>query len=236
MNSLYIISNVLSIFLNIQQNTDLDSVFSGPVAAELGVEGALNAKMRVLTLFDGALGEVSFLTISSQRVTTMLNNIKEAQGRFLAACGRGNTHEFHAVMDIRRSFDLLSSHGDTVDSTGNFHDSPLNRRTFLDDTQMLIDTIGKSALPHPQKSILLLKLKAVNRIVSECQFMSDDQIRHRIKCIVADFLVEFNQTDQQYEEMQETLIRWATSFIPHGIVALALTNDVVQIAGLLAAP
>ena len=236
MNSLYRIAAIMETYFYNVENQDLNSIFSGAIATELNLDDPLSARLYLLNLFESAIEEVSYLTLSPARLTSMVGNIKAAKGKYLNACCRGTTNEFGSIMELRQTIDLLSASGDAIHASGKFNDTPFDRKSFLSDTQRLCDIVEKSDMPMLQKSTMLLKLKSVNRITVECQYMSDSQLRQRVKSIVADFFVEFDGSDKKYRNVQETMVNWAKGVIPLGIVALSLTSDLSQVAGLLAPP
>ncbi|SLN23215.1 hypothetical protein ROJ8625_00926 [Roseivivax jejudonensis] len=196
----------------------------------------IDAKLRILSLFDDAIHLVSHLSIREDRIRRRLEFIQEAKGRFLTACSKETVDEFKKTSRAQATADLLESSGDAVSEAKLDFTQPLDRSGFLATTDELIEFVSNSGLPSLQRKVMILELNALSRTMRECHDATDDQIRRRVKCIYADFCSEFVVLDRQHEDVLDAVTRWAKGAMKVGIFALALAADTTSLAGYISGP
>jgi hypothetical protein len=103
---------------------------------------------------------------------------------------------------------------------------------LLESTTVLLKQVAASKLPDYAKKVLELKLHSLTRLVSECTYLADEDVRRRVKSIYADFCRHYIS----YEDLGEKILRWGRNIMSPGIFMLSLTSDVAGVAGLLEGP
>lgn len=235
MNNLY---KIASVFRQISEspNESLDGALLRHTGLSESSSTGINAKFLVLGLFDDCLDEISHLGLPENRISAMSERLAGAKAQFLRSVNSNSTDEFRKHFQIEANIQTLESLGDTIAVTNQFGGAPLDRKDFSLRTLEQIEIIRRSTLDQYSKDSLILKLNAINRVVNECAYMTDDQIRLRVKAIVADFHSSFSKHDKNYESTSETLTRWAKQIMRPGVFALAITADITSVAGLLEGP
>jgi hypothetical protein len=191
--------------------------------------------MFIIGLFDESLTLAS-LHSSDTHVKKMMVKTLKMKEDFIEMMNLAHVHEFINSFRPNDKVDILDGYGAAAKSLLPETSEIVDRPQLLEETNRLIAQVTKSDLPEYARKCLSLKLIAFSRIVQECTFFSDDELRRRIKSIYADYCAEFERNDKQHEAMREALGRWARKFMAGGIFTLALTADVSAVLPLLEGP
>lgn len=235
LNAFDILSQIFGFISQIEVKSPLHHALVEACLPQCGPCSAVQAKMFVLGLFDESL-TISSLHSSDFHVKKMMNKTVRMKEEFLEAMNLSQVSDFKNLFRPQDKIDVLDGYAAAVSDLNPNSDEILDREQLLSDTSRILEQVNQSSLSDYAKKCLCLKLLAFTRIVQECSFFSDDEIRRRIKTIYADFCAEFEKNDRQHEDVREALGRWARKFMVGGLFMLALTADVSEVAGLLEAP
>lgn len=196
------------------------------------------ARIRLVGMFDHALDEVAHLSnIPERHINKMLANLREMQVNALLGASATQTLQFVQTMKAGRAINDLELIGHTVSSARISGTRELNRKEFLEDTLELVAALDTANIDERSKSFIRVKLLAIQRVLSECRGMSDDQIRLRIKAIMADLTAQFDAMSKA-PGFFEKFEGFASKAMRGGAFAIGLTVDVaglVQLSGPVAA-
>jgi hypothetical protein len=197
---------------------------------------AVEIRLYLLSQFDQTLDTVFHLRLRPEKIQTMAAQITQIRNRFLTTMNLSSVAEFDGNMQLETSYHLIDAFGSAIEASQDFGDSDLDRTVLLESTTVLLKQVSASKLPDYAKKVLELKLHSLTRLVSECTYLSDEDVRRRVKSIYADFCSDFCRHDIIYEDLGEKILRWGRNIMSPGIFMLSLTSDVAGVAGLLEGP
>lgn len=197
------------------------------------------ARLGILAILDDAIEEVSLIpNLTDTGVSSMLAEIRQIQGRLLMALPQETVKAFKAHAKFENAIEKLNLIGHTLATSHISRNKRFDRKTFLAETEEMLEGIGSAPINPMQKSVLELKLRSIIRIMHECEGATDEQIRRRLKNIFADLQAEFEHIDEEQKEFLEKFKGWVSNSMKSGAFALGLTADtlsVLSIAGPAAA-
>ncbi|WP_342070967.1 hypothetical protein [Yoonia algicola] len=230
-NPFYELATILGAVSKAEQKQSLSSTLS-----EAAGLGAMETRFYILRLMDDAIEVFAHSKVPEHRISTMIEQVNQFKHSYISCSDLASCGEFASRFQLQARILYLNSFGDTVEASSKVQNSPVDRGELQTSTLALMGEIRQSDLPEYAKDVLLLKMSALQKILVECDFYTDNEIRRRVKIIYADFCGEFRNHDKKHEKVEEMLLRWAKGAAGVGVFALALTADVTEIAGLLAPP
>lgn len=183
-----------------------------------------------MTLFGQARDEISFLTSSEKVAKRRLELVEGAELSFIEALAAGSSTKFLQSLKVPRLTERFNDLADALEEISYARPDVIDRAGLTEQTLAMMRNISESRLDDYPKKALLVQMRAVVRICSEAELVSDDEIRLRVKSIFADFCAEFSNFDKEHEELYEKMKRWASRAACGSLFVLALTADVSAIA------
>lgn len=230
-NAAYALAEELQRIFTFPHDTGMQAVFKemGQAQEVSGDRYAIN----LIKMFDEVLEVIAHLSLPENRISASRLVMISTQEAVMSYSR--NTQEFATKVGLTTPM-LLRTIGDTIVAANIDKSLPLDRDKFSESTSELIKTVQATPMPDIAKKALLLKLNAIRRIVHEAGIYSDDDIRRRVKAVVADFNAEFSIADAAHDSIRDKLWKWAKAVSKPGIFALALTADASAVVALLPPP
>lgn len=191
------------------------------------------SRMKALDLFDDAINAVSLLPLREDRVFDHIQLLVTVKDRFVIACSKGKISEFNSIIKPDHVIPHIFTLGDTIASSPLNADNQLDRDDLLSQTNDLIQHLRKSKWNSDSVKAMLLHLEGFRRIMLECEYLSDDQIRRRVKSIYADFCAEFDSNFPPDKTTKQLVGKWAAAIGTGGIFMLGLAGNSASIAAYL---
>ena len=205
--------------------------------AEIGSGITLKGVQHFLSLIDDSIIEVEACQFKREdkgpRYISELQNFKATLLETMINRDRGSKGPLFSEGSVERIGGVCEAVTEALDDNAN----KLDRSSFAEATRTLKDEIQNWKIGEFEKRSLLLSLNMLiaQSAASETSF-SDNEIRRRVKLVVAGFAVEFSTLDKEFETWFEAIKRWARLGYQGSSVPLGITNDAIKIAGLLAGP
>lgn len=198
------------------------------------METPTEARLHILSLFDDAAEIVSYLQLQESRVAKHIQYLQSAKDLFVMACSKANAGEFQNHVQLPTAAAMLHTIGDAVAGARLYTGQTLDRKSLLQSTdELALQVREDKSLPEYARRFLLIEMEAMSRVVRECQYLSDDDIRRRIKAIYADFCAEYAQFEKPDPELLRKVTGWAKKGMVAGVLTLGLAGDAASVAGYL---
>lgn len=150
-------------------------------------------------------------------------------------CRRGSTSSLGPLLsDVH--LEQLKSVADQMEEKAISKDTPPDRSDMMRETEALIAEIKTWNLDEYAQKTLLIQLNSIERIIQKADFYSSAELRIKVKCVIADFAIEFAAHDNAYQTHMERLNLWARKGFFAGSILLGLTADVSAVVALLPKP
>tara|TARA_R110002072_G_scaffold40393_7_gene114582 strand:- start:1322 stop:2023 length:702 start_codon:yes stop_codon:yes gene_type:complete len=205
--------------------------------AEIGGGVTLEGAQHFLSLIDDAIIEVEACQFKREdkgpRYISELQTFKAKLLETMINRDRGSKGPLFSEGSVERIGAICEAVTEALDDTV----AKLDRSGFSEATRALQDEIQNWNIGEYEKRSLLLSLNMLiaQSAASEASF-SDNEIRRRVKLVVAGFAVEFSTLDREFETWFESIKRWAKLGYQGSSVPLGITNQSMKIAGLLTGP
>lgn len=194
------------------------------------------ARFYILRLLDECSDAYAHSRLDDNRIDDAMQQVNLFKDRFILNAALKTCAELRSKLQLDNSLTVFNAYGDLVETSLGERLIPIDRKNLREQTDLLIQEVQDSELPSYARTVLLIKLNALSRILLDCGTFPDGEIRRRVKGIYADYCGEFRRHDREHEMMGEKIFRWARNASGVGIFALALTADATAVAGLLEAP
>lgn len=193
-----------------------------------------DTKFYIIRKFDAALTEVSTLpTLDDLHISEMLVQIRSFRSAFLKATAGATLQAFLSAArgpDVMREMKTI---GHTVLSLGVSPFQPLDRVAFVDTIQaMLQQVLAADEMPEIQRAVLALELKSMHRIMTDCQGLSEEDVRRSVKNIIADIDVELHRLDKAHTSTLEKIRSGLAATLKGGDKAIGLMGNAMNVAAL----
>ena len=230
MNACYNVAESFKKILSREAGENLDKALQ----AAMPQLQPLEARIAIVQSFEDALEEISHIpNLPDDYLQEMLGKVRTFQGRALMACSQLNVKGFNEHGTAHAAIETLTLIGHTVASSHISKEAAFDRDNFLTSTEEMLDAARRSNLPQMQSAVIQLKLKAIIRIMHECEGLSDNQVRRKLKNIYADVRAEFDDIDGEHAEFLEKFRAWVASSMKGGISALGLTADTLTVLSIV---
>lgn len=188
-------------------------------------------RLHILSLIDDCIDAASLLDLREERTTRNFEFLIDIKDRYLMACSCTTVAEFNGKIKGGSTIPLLFSLGDTVDSAALISSPPLDRSQVAIQTEALLQQIEASEWNADMKKALRLQLNSFLRILRECSYLTDDQVRFRIKQIFADFSAEVEGNFPPDKALIRSVLKWAKVTGIIGTAGLGLLANSATVAG-----
>lgn len=168
-----------------------------------------------------------------EKLTSRLISVRKASTNLVVK--RSATGTTGAVVDQAH---LVMAEGiaELLENGGVSAPVTMPRETMIAQTEKLIADVSDWDLEDYAKKALIMKLNSLERIIQASDIYSENELRLRVKAIVADFAVEFAEWDKEHQTMLERLKQWARVGFFGTTTVLGLTSDVSAVIALLPGP
>lgn len=177
--------------------------------------------------------EILATTLSDDQKTRHLAVLQDVLERVNKAVFQSQGNQFISTIRLETCQAKVQALSDLVEAGGGRQIHELDRQAFVVTTQSLAQNIRESALPPYAKSAIQIKLSALEKMMNNTAIYPDDEVRFRVKAVVADFLAEFENFDKGHQDIKEQVIGWARPVLQSGVFLLALAADGSSVAGLI---
>lgn len=211
--------------------------FEVAVYEVLEVKRVSHAANLLLCLIDDAKSEVEACQFKRpEKWDRYLKTLNELRGGlFEIMLLRDRTSIGPMFQDV--TLERLLSISDAVSENLVSSSTSLDRAGFASQTLALIEEVKNWEVGDFERRSLILALQMIaQQAVSSDSHNSDQEIRRRIKSVVASFCVEFCGLDREFETKFETIKRWARLGYDGASTPLGLTSSAAKVAGLLPKP
>jgi hypothetical protein len=232
-NSLRELASIFSALGEAQDNESIVKVFRDYCGGEK-CEGAIVIK--VINLFNSARDEIALTTLDNDVKEDHLEFLDSLCASFSASIISGKAAHVRDKTNAKSAKSLLKVLADLSQAAGGKPSFEIDRADLVSSTNELMQDIRESQLPSYARDAMSIKLDALIRIINSSSLYSEDEIRLRIKAIIADFLSEFESFDDDHKTTRERILAWGRKFTTGGAFALGLITDGTAVAGLLTGP
>lgn len=200
----------------------------------------LSERQRKLYLLSAVGDAIDLLThldrLSEARLEELTKTLTELQEKMVDAVGKPSGQDFLGALGGKAIVSLLRSIGDTIYGASIDNLAPIDRSNLENLTVGLLEAVRSSDIDDYPKRALMMKLASFERVLIECKHYTDDELRRRVKSVLADYWAEAKMHEWKNSPLNEKMLRWATAACRPGIFALALTADISSVVALLPSP
>ncbi|MEM9854854.1 MAG: hypothetical protein AAF841_10435 [Pseudomonadota bacterium] len=134
------------------------------------------------------------------------------------------------------SLDKLDFVAEVLGEVSDAPHCPIDRDDFAAATLELIASVNAWDIDSYVKRTLVLELNSLLSIATSEKLYSDNDLRRRVKAIVADFAYQFAEHDKDFMSKFEKMRYYASRVFLSAPTAIGITSDGTTIAGLLPKP
>lgn len=191
---------------------------------------------QILALLEGSSNDLLSSAVSRALVVEHVAKIVAIRENFINACLQQYANQFLTTLKPVEAAVILKLYSDLVHTGGVKQDLALDRAEISIAANELLEFVRKSDLPEYAKSAIQLQISSLKTAIDHASIYPDIMIRSRIKCIVADFVADFDAFDRQFNTFYEELISFAKKFTGVGAFSLGMIADGSAVVPLLTGP
>lgn len=192
--------------------------------------------LQILSLFDSANDELLVTTIPEEIKREHSEYLQRAKIEFVAAIAKSSYPALDEKFDFVSHSKRLILLSDLAAAGKAPAIKELDREKIAVSTIRLISEVESSKLPEYARQALLIKLTAISCIVNQSAIYPDDQVRMRIKSVVADSIIAFEEFDDKYKSLLEKIVSWGGVALNAGAFGLGLIADGSEVIKLIEGP